>query len=45
MTEMAKSGKLKLTIELEANEELMNIVKEGLTKVPEMMKKGGEVKQ
>jgi hypothetical protein len=45
MTEMtmpAKSGKLKMTIELEVNDELMGVVKEAMakasTKIPEMMR-------
>jgi len=45
MTETAmpqKSGKLKLTIEMEVNDELMDVVKESMskasTKIPEMMR-------
>jgi ribosomal protein L16/L10AE len=38
----AKSGKLKMTIELEVNDELMDVVKEAMskasTKIPEMMR-------
>lgn len=47
MTEMMseKKGKLKVTIELEVNEELMDIVKEAMSKmsskIPGMMKQGG----
>lgn len=50
MTEMTaqKSGKLKVTIELEVNEELMDVVKEAIskagTKIPEMMR-GNEKKE
>jgi ribosomal protein L16/L10AE len=43
-----KSGKLKVTIELEVNEELMDVVKEAIskagTKIPEMMR-GNEKKE
>jgi hypothetical protein len=50
MTEMPdKKGKLKVTIELEVNEELMDVVKDAMSKassrIPEMMKRGGENKQ
>jgi hypothetical protein len=49
MTEMAKSGKMKVTVEVEVNEELMNLVKEGMTKmgskIPEMMKGNKEMKE
>ncbi len=46
MTEMPeKKGRLKLTVELEVNEELMDLAKDSMskmsTKIPEMMKKGG----
>jgi hypothetical protein len=46
MTEMAeKKGRLKLTVELEVNEELMDTVKDAIskasTKLPEMMRRGG----
>lgn len=46
MTEMAeKKGRLKLTVEVEVNEELMDVVKDAvskaLTKIPEMMRRGG----
>jgi ribosomal protein L16/L10AE len=50
LTEMTaqKSGKLKVTIELEVNEELMDVVKEAIskagTKIPEMMR-GNEKKE
>ena len=43
-----KVGKMKMTFEVEINEELMNVVKEGMTKMhwkmPEMMKRGDEEK-
>jgi hypothetical protein len=50
MTEMAeKKGKLKVTVELEVNEELMSVVKDAMskasTKIPEMMRRGTENKQ
>jgi hypothetical protein len=46
MTEMhEKKGKLKLTVEVEVNEELMELAKDSMskisTKIPEMMKRGG----
>lgn len=46
MTEMTeKSGKMKLTVEVEVNEQLMEVVKEAMSKasskLPEMMKRGG----
>ncbi|MGE5556840.1 MAG: hypothetical protein ACM3UY_11380 [Methanocella sp.] len=46
MTEMTdKSGKMKLTVEVEVNEQLMDVVKEAMSKasskLPEMMKRGG----
>ena len=46
MTEMAeKKGRLKLTVEVEVNEELMDAVKEAMSKMPtklqEMMRHGG----
>jgi hypothetical protein len=38
-----KKGKMKVTLEVEINEELMNIMKEGISKmhwkIPEMMKR------
>ena len=41
-----KKGKLKVTLEVEVNEELMDLVKEGMSKMhwkmPEMMKRGEE---
>jgi hypothetical protein len=44
-----KKGKLKVTVELEVNEELMSVVKDAMskasTKIPEMMRHGGENKQ
>jgi hypothetical protein len=51
MTEMAteKKGHMKVTIELEINEELMDVVKETKAKasssIPEMMRRGGQGKQ
>jgi len=44
-----KKGKLKVTLEVEINEELMGAMKEGLSKMhwkmPEMMKRGEEEKK
>ena len=45
MTEMyEKKGKMKVTVELEVNEELMEVVKDAIskasTKIPEMMRRG-----
>jgi hypothetical protein len=41
-----KKGRLKMTFEVEVNEELMDVIKEGMTKMhwkmPEMMKRGEE---
>jgi hypothetical protein len=41
-----KKGKVKLTLELEINEELMDVMKEGMSKMhwkmPEMMKRSEE---
>ncbi len=41
-----KKGKMKVTFEVEINEELMDVLKEGMTKMhwkmPEMMKRGEE---
>ena len=50
MTEMAeKKGKLKLTVEVEVNEELMDLVKDAISKMPmrmqEMWKGQGTVKK
>jgi hypothetical protein len=50
MSDMAeKKGKLKVTVELEVNEELMAVVKDAMskasTKIPEMMRHSGENKQ
>jgi hypothetical protein len=50
MTEMTdKKGKMKLTIELEVNEELMDVAKDAMskasTKIPEMMRRGSENKE
>lgn len=46
MTEQTKSGKMKLTIEVEVNEELMDVMKDAISKasskLPEMMKRGGQ---
>jgi hypothetical protein len=46
MTEMTKSGKMKLTVEVEVNEELMDVVKDAISKMssklPDMMKRGGQ---
>jgi hypothetical protein len=44
-----KKGRLKVTLEVEVNEELMDVMKEGISKmsmkIPEMMKRGeGEKK-
>jgi hypothetical protein len=46
MTEMAeKKGRMKVTVELEVNEELMDVVKDAMSKasskLPEMMRRGG----
>lgn len=45
MTEMTKSGKMKLTVEVEVNEELMDVVKDAISKMssklPDMIKRGG----
>jgi ribosomal protein L16/L10AE len=44
-----KSGKLKVTVELEVNDELMGVVKEAISKagskLPEMMRGGGAEKK
>jgi hypothetical protein len=50
MSDLAeKKGKMKVTVELEVNEELMAVVKDAMskasTKIPEMMRRGGENKQ
>ena len=50
MTEMPeKKGKLKITVELEVNEELMELAKESMSKMsmklPEMFKGHGEKKE
>ena len=37
MTEMAKSGKLKLTVEVEVNQELMDLAKDAIEKMPMRM--------
>jgi hypothetical protein len=41
-----KKGRLKVTVEVEVNEALMDVVKEGMSKMhwkmPEMMKRGEE---
>ncbi len=45
MTE-EKKGKLKMTLEVEINEELMGVMKEGITKMhwkmPDMMKRNND---
>jgi hypothetical protein len=46
MTEMGeKKGRLKVTVELEVNEELMAVAKDAMSKasakIPEMMRRGG----
>lgn len=49
MTEATeKKGRLKLTVEVEVNEELMDVVKDAMSKakLPDMMRRGGaETKQ
>ncbi|MGZ4850171.1 MAG: hypothetical protein ACXV2C_02185 [Candidatus Bathyarchaeia archaeon] len=50
MTEMAdKKGRLKLTVEVEVNQELMDLAKETMSKmsmkIPDLMKRSGENKQ
>ncbi len=50
MSEMGdKKGKLKVTLELEVNEELMSVLKDTMekasTKIPEMIRRGTENKQ
>jgi hypothetical protein len=50
MTEMAKSGKLKVTIEVEVNEQLMDLAKDAMAKMPMRMNEmwkmhGGEKKE
>ncbi len=50
MTEMAeKKGKLKITVELEVNEQLMDLAKDAMSKMPmrmqEMWKGHGEKKE
>ncbi len=44
-----KKGRVKVTLEVEINEELMQVMKEGMSKMhwkmPEMMKRGGEEKE
>jgi hypothetical protein len=44
-----KKGKMKVTLEVEINEELMNVMKEGISKMhwklPEIMKRGEEEKR
>jgi hypothetical protein len=50
MTEMAeKKGKLKITVEVEVNEELMTLAKDAMEKMPmkmqEMWKMHGEKKE
>ena len=49
MSEEKKGGKLKVTLEVEINEDLMDVMKEGISKMhwkmPEMMKRGEEEKK
>jgi hypothetical protein len=51
MTEMAeKKGKLKITVELEVNEQLMDLAKDAMAKMPMRMQEmwkghGGEKKE
>jgi len=49
MTEMMKSGKLKITVEVEVNQELMDLAKDAIEKMPmkmqEMWKMHGEKKE
>jgi hypothetical protein len=46
MSEMIdKKGRLKVTVELEVNEELLDVVKDAMTRIPDMMKKNNENKQ
>jgi hypothetical protein len=49
LTMMEKSGKLKVTVEFEVNEELMDLAKEAMEKMPKTMQgmwsKGGAEKQ
>ncbi len=50
MSEMSdKKGKMKVTLELEVNEELMAVLKDAMEKasqkIPEMMRRGTENKQ
>jgi hypothetical protein len=44
-----RKGKMKVTVEVEINEELMNIMKEGISKIhwkiPEMIKRGEDDKK
>jgi hypothetical protein len=40
-----KKGHVKITIEVEVNEPLMDVVKEAMTKMPEMMKHRREERQ
>jgi hypothetical protein len=37
MTEMAKSGKLKITVEVEVNQELLDLAKDAMAKMPMRM--------
>jgi hypothetical protein len=50
MTEIAnKKGHMKLTVEVEVNEELMDVAKEAMskmsTRLPEIMRRGNQEKQ
>jgi hypothetical protein len=44
-----RKGKMKVTVEVEINEELMNIMKEGISKmhwkIPDMIKRGEDDKK
>ena len=44
-----KKGRVKVTLEVEINEELMGVMKEGMSKmhwkIPEMMKRGEDEKK
>ncbi len=49
MTEMMNSGKVKITIEVEVNQQLMDLAKEAMSKMPmkmqEMWRGHGEKKE
>ena len=40
-----KKGKLKVTLEVEVNEPLMDVIKEGMKNMPNMMMKHGEMEK